>query len=95
MLREYPKADFIIPLDADEFLVSDCDKSIKDVFDCLPSDRLYSAYWTNFVPTQESHLQRPFVPFKMDTVRVAEKEQKKIIIPVNLVYDDTSFLIKN
>lgn len=95
VLREYPKADFIIPLDADEFLVSDCDKSIKDVFDYLPSDRLHFAYWANFVPTQESHLQRSFVPFKMDTVRVAEKEQKKIIIPVNLVYDDTSFLIKN
>ena len=95
VLREYPKSDFIIPLDADEFLVSDCDKSIKDVLDYLPKDCVYSAYWANFVPTKKIHLQQAFVPFKMEKVRVAEKEQKKIIIPVDLVVDDESFLIKN
>lgn len=95
VVKDYPKPDFIIPLDADEFLVSDGDEMLKDVLNRLPNNLIYYAYWANFVPTNEEHLQRAFVPFKMEMVRVVEKEQKKIIIPVNLVCDDESFLIKN
>ena len=93
ILREYEPADFIIPLDADEFIIEISGEDPKRVISKLKRDRVYYYEWLNFVPTCARMLNEPFVPARMDTVRVAEKEQKKIIIPCSIV--NGSFIIKN
>lgn len=93
ILREYEPADFIIPLDADEFIIEKSGGNTKEIISNLERNKVYYYEWLSFVPTSMQMLNEAFIPARMDTVRVAEKEQKKIIIPCSLIND--SFIIKN
>ena len=93
ILREYEQADFIIPLDADEFIIEKSGGNAKHIISCLEQNKVYYYEWLSFVPSSAQMLKEAFVPARMDTVRVAEKEQKKIIIPCSIIND--SFIIKN
>lgn len=93
ILKEYEQADFIIPLDADEFIIEKSGGNAKKIISNLERNKVYYYEWLSFVPTNTQRLKEAFIPARMDTVRVAEKEQKKIIIPSSLIND--SFIIKN
>ena len=93
ILREYEQPDFFIPLDADEFIIEKSGENAKNIISNLARDKVYYYEWLSFVPSSAQMLKEAFIPARMDTVRVAEKEQKKIIIPCSLI--DDSFIIKN
>ena len=62
-------ADFIIPLDADEFLVSTgLNINPREIISELPRDQLYMIRWKNYIPESTEHIYC-FVPFAMSICR--------------------------
>jgi len=49
-------ADWVLPLDADEFLTSDEDPSVRPLLDKLSPDQVYQVPWRNYVPRAEDEL---------------------------------------
>ena len=71
--------DFIIPLDADEFLDADCNP--RDILSRLPPKYAYTISWRTYLPRDGTPLP-PFLPFGMAFYRDARYENfKKVIIP--------------
>ena len=81
-------ADFIIPLDADEFLVSTgLNINPREIISELPRDQLYMIRWKNYIPESTEHIYC-FVPFAMSICRSDEFEEvEKILIPAAIVHE--------
>lgn len=92
----YGKTDLIIPLDSDEFIVSEHENdSPRTILEGLKDDCLYLYKWRNYIPssTQETN---SFVPdeFKICRTRSVEKVEKTII-PTRIVSDDFTLINGN
>ena len=81
-------SDFIIPLDADEFLVSVGNYiNPRDIINGLSPDQLYMIKWINFIP-ETTGLNYKFVPSAMSSCRSDEFEEvEKILVPAAIVQE--------
>lgn len=77
--------DFIIPIDADEFLVAEHNGiNPRDIIQKLDHNALHKVLWRTYIPS--SILTAPFTPEGMQTVRKKEYEAGvKLIIPTKLI----------
>lgn len=84
-LRHF-KPDYILPLDADEFLVSSSDQPISSLLKKqLNQDSLFFLSWITYVPT-EKDIAKELNPLKRITHRreIQNNYDKKVIIPANI-----------
>ena len=77
-LQQYDP-DFIIPLDADEFLSAP--DNPRNILSQLPQDKVYSMLWRTYIPT-DADPQAAFIPARITHHRDAAYERfKKVIVP--------------
>lgn len=57
------KPDIIIPLDADEFIISD--KNPRESLEKLTLDRIYYIHWKWFVLTEKDNMEEKFIPKRL------------------------------
>ena len=82
IVSEEYESDWIIPLDADEMLMSD-DKPIRAALEELPRDRIYKIYWRQFVMNDEDDPKETFVCRRMKHSFL--HKIGKVIIPTSMV----------
>ena len=82
-------ADIIIPLDADEFIVSNHKGNPKKFLKKLESPNYYVAKWKIYVPDFSKNEDKKFIPSKITLVRDDSLEDRldlyKVILPKELV----------
>ena len=84
-ISERYKPDWIIPLDADEFLM--CEKySIRDYIKKLPRDRGYKVHWRQFVIKGDENQEEDFV---------CRKFNYSVPHPVGKVFFPVEFFLTN
>lgn len=85
--------DFIIPIDADEFLVAEQNGvSPRDIIQNLDHDTLHKILWRTYIPS--TIMTAPFTPEGMNVVRDKKYEVgEKLIIPTNLIRE--GFVLNN
>lgn len=85
--------DFIIPIDADEFLVAEHDGiNPRDIIQKLDHNTLHKVLWRTYIPS--SIMSAPFTPEGMEIVRDKEYEAgEKLIIPTKLIQE--GFVLNN
>ena len=89
-VKDSPSASFVMPLDGDEILYGD---RIKETIISLPIDSVYFINWISMVPSSQDEIMQPFHPINFSSRRIAEFEQRKILIPSNFVKE--GFLVSN
>lgn len=88
------KADIIVPLDADEFLISTDKGNPRFILDEMDEDTFYLAKWKTYIPDFDQNQNEDFIPSKMTLVRDENVEEfYKAIIPKELVLDYNAELI--
>jgi hypothetical protein len=75
-------ADWVIPLDADEFLAVNGEGRIHKVIEKLPSDKVVKVPWRTYVPLSSDNYQEPNILKRIQHFRIRENQNlRKIIIP--------------
>jgi len=75
-------ADWVIPLDADEFLAVSGEGRIREVIERLPSDRVVKVPWRTYVPLSSDNFQEPNILKRIQHFRSRENQNlRKIMIP--------------
>jgi hypothetical protein len=75
-------ADWVIPLDADEFLAVSGDGHIHEVMQKLPSDKVVKVPWRTYVPLPSDNFQEPNILKRIQHFRSRENQNlRKIMIP--------------
>ncbi len=78
-------ADWVIPLDADEFLAVSGEGRIHEVMQKLPSDKVVKVPWRTYVPLPSDNFQEPNVLKRIQHFRSRENQNlRKIMIPRSL-----------
>ena len=78
--------DFVIPLDADEFLTVNEPKNIRAALEDLPRDIASLIRWHTYIPMPDDDLSEPHVPRRIRHRRACELPQwHKVIIPGSLL----------
>lgn len=81
------RPDWIVPLDADEFLLSERD--IRDTIATLPTDRTSAVPWNTYVPTPDDDVLEKNPILRITHRRAIEDPQyRKVIIPGSLLDHD-------
>jgi glycosyltransferase involved in cell wall biosynthesis len=84
-------ADIIVPLDADEFLLSQNNESPREFLEKLESPNYYVAKWKVYIPDFSRNKEEKFIPRKITMVRDDSSRNwhtlYKVIIPRKLVDD--------
>lgn len=78
-------ADIIVPLDADEFLISSTKGNPRKILEKMGPDSFYPVQWKTYMPDLDKNNQEKFIPAKMTFARTNAKELYKIILPKELV----------
>ena len=78
------KADVIVPLDADEFLISSNKGNPRKILDKIEPDSFYQVKWKTYVPDFNNE-QEKFIPAKITSARYDAEEMHKLILPKELV----------
>jgi glycosyltransferase involved in cell wall biosynthesis len=76
-------ADIIVPLDADEFLISSNQGNPRKILEKIESPTFYLVKWKTFVPDFSKN--QKFIPARITTARDNSNEMCKVIIPKELV----------
>lgn len=80
--------DFLIPLDADEFIASNC-KSVVQILKGLQRGCVYYLNWVNYVVSDRDSETEQFIPRKMkyclEYKEKSEKKFTKVIVPISLL----------
>ena len=80
------KADIIVPLDADEFLVSSKGVNPRVTLEEIETSTFYKVKWKTYVPNFNENQNEMFIPAKITSARDESLEEfYKVIIPANLV----------
>ena len=78
-------ADWVIPLDADEFLAVNGEERIHEVMEKLPSDKVVKVPWRTYVPLPSDNFQEPNILKRIQHFRNRENQNlRKIMIPRSL-----------
>lgn len=81
-----PETDWILPLDADEFLCGD--ENVYEAIRTTPPDRVALLPWKTYVPTENDNLSEPDVLLRMTFRREHEPYQYyKVMVPRALAAD--------
>lgn len=79
-------ADWILPLDADEFLAPAEGRSLEDSLAALGDDRVHLLPWKTYVPTPEDDMSESNVLRRIVHRRSVETPQiRKVLLPVKLL----------
>ena len=82
------KADIILPLDADEFIIASNKGSPRKIIENLPSNTFYSVKWKTYIPDFKENHKEEFIPSKITFTRDDNLETYyKVIVPKELVTD--------
>lgn len=80
------KSDIVVPLDADEFLISSKKGNPRKFLEKIDSDTYYEVKWRTYVPDFGKNNVKKFVPSKITLSRDDSLEEFfKVIIPKELV----------
>jgi len=79
-------ADIVIPLDDDEFIISNHHGNPRKILEKLESPNYYQVKWKTYIPDFDKKIHNKFIPSQITFVR-DEKLEKfyKVIIPKELV----------
>ena len=79
-------ADWIVPLDADEFVTSDADPQVRSVLEALDPETVHWVPWRTYVPHADDKPDEPHLHDRITHRRAEEGlEHGKVIIPGDLV----------
>lgn len=81
-LCENYKSDLIIPLDSDEFLMSDS-RNVREILEEIPLDTVYEVNWRTFVMDKRNDMADDFICRQMKYSYL--HKDHKVIIPTNLI----------
>lgn len=76
-------ADIVVPLDADEFLISSNQGNPRKILEKIESTTFYLVKWKTFVPDFSKN--QKFIPARITAARDNSNEMCKVIIPKELV----------
>lgn len=79
------KADIIVPLDADEFLISSNGGNPRIILEQIEPNTFYSVKWKTYIPKFKKNEQKTFIPSKMTFIRSNAEEMNKIILTKELI----------
>ena len=81
------KTDWILPLDADEFLIASKDGTLKNCLDSLPKDKVTLLPWRTYVPTPSDHKHEPNPLRRLHFRREPEGPKKyyKVLVPISIL----------
>ena len=75
-------ADIIVPLDADEFLVSAIKGNPRKIMEKIDDTSYFQIKWKTYIPDFEKNENKTFIPSKITFVRDESLEEfYKVIIP--------------
>ena len=75
-------ADWILPIDADEFLNTGGNGFVREVLENLPQDKIVKVPWRTYIPLPSDDLQEPNTLLRIKHHRRAEHQKlRKILIP--------------
>jgi hypothetical protein len=78
-------ADWIIPLDADEFIAVSREGSVREVIEKLPQDKVVKVPWRTYVPLPSDNFQEPNILKRIQHFRSRENQNlRKIMLPRSL-----------
>lgn len=87
MIAKQEKPDFLVLMDADEFLIAENGENPKNVLKRLSKDRVYYVKWRTYL-YHEVKESSYFIPDNFEYYRDAEKEEfTKLIIPAELMLE--------
>ena len=78
-------ADIVVPLDADEFLISSNKENPREILEKIGHDSFYQVKWKTYMPNLDNNEQEKFIPAKLTFARYGAEEMHKVIIPNELV----------
>lgn len=80
-------ADFVIPLDADEFLSGT--RNPREVLERLSRDRIYTVKWKNYAMRKEDNWDEAFIPKRLCYVKkdFQGNQIEKVVIPACLILE--------
>jgi len=82
------KADIIVPLDADEFIISTNNHNPRKIIENIGSNILCLVKWKTYVPDFNKNNNNKFIPAKITLSRDESLEEfYKVIIPKELIID--------
>ncbi len=80
------KADIIVPLDADEFLISSANGNPRIILEKIDENEIYYAKWKTYVPTFSVKETEKFIPSRIKFCRDENIEEfYKVICTANLL----------
>ncbi len=89
------KADIIVPLDADEFLMSSKRGNPRVTLEEIETSTFYKVKWKTYVPNFNENQNEMFIPAKITSARDESLEDfYKVILPANLVKEYSVRLTK-
>jgi len=77
------QADIVVPLDADEFIISSNKGNPRNILEKIGPNTYYHVKWRTFVP--DFNKNDDFIPARITSARDSSKEMCKVIIPKELV----------
>ena len=78
------EADWVLLLDADEFLIPPAGRTLRDIFSELKKDRLLKVAWTTYIPT-ESDPDEPNVLKRVShRLEIEVKRSHKVMVPAKI-----------
>jgi len=84
-VNEY-NADIIVPLDADEFLISSNGGNPRGILEKIEPSTFYHVKWKTYVPDFGKNENENFIPAKITFARdINVEEMYKVILPKELV----------
>ncbi len=91
-VRDY-NADWVIPLDADEFLAVNGKGSAREVMEKLPRDKVVKVLWRTYVPLPSDNYQEPNVLKRIQNYRRTENQGiRKVMIPRTMAMKKNGFI---
>jgi hypothetical protein len=91
-VRDY-NADWVIPLDADEFLAVSGKGSAREVMEKLPQDKVVKVLWRTYVPLPSDNYQEPNILKRITHCRRTENQNlRKIMIPRTMAMKKNGFI---
>ena len=86
-------ADWVIPLDADEFLAVSREGNVREVIEKIPGDKIVKVPWRTYVPLPSDNYQEPNVLKRIQHFRSRENQNlRKIMIPRSLAMKKNGFV---
>ena len=91
-VRKY-NADWVVPLDADEFLTVSGEGLVRKVMEKFPIDKVVKLQWRTYIPTASDNCQEPNILKRIQHYRRNENHTlDKIMIPRSLALKNSGLI---